>query len=115
MKRTHKCAGTVNDEPTKATGILGILVGAHRHTLKELWDWPSSYPIQWRDPRVNLSELAKLRWIEGWDRKKLATHYGRTEMAVQNYFQEIRRKGFKLPGLTEEELRRVKANARSTR
>jgi DNA-binding transcriptional regulator LsrR (DeoR family) len=41
---------------------------------------------------VNLAELAKLRWIEGWSRKKLAEHYGRTEDAIQNYFQKIKKK-----------------------
>jgi hypothetical protein len=92
-----------------------LINGARGSSLKEPLDRAKTYPIQWRDPRVNLSELAKLRWIEGWDRKKLAAYFGRTEVAVQNYFQEIRRKGFRLSGLTESELRRVKANAQSTR
>jgi hypothetical protein len=90
-------------------------IGARGSNLKEPLDRAKTYPIQWRDPRVNLSELAKLRWIEGWDRKQLAAHFGRTEVAVQNYFQEIRRKDFKLPGLTESVLRRVKSNAQFTR
>lgn len=74
-----------------------------------------TYPIQWRDPRVNLAELAKLRWIEGWDSKQLAAHFGRTEVAVQNYFQSIRNMDFKRPGLSERELRKIKINAQSAR
>jgi hypothetical protein len=41
---------------------------------------------------VNLAELAKLRFIDGWSRKQLAEHYARTEMAIQNYFQIIKKK-----------------------
>jgi DNA-binding transcriptional regulator LsrR (DeoR family) len=42
---------------------------------------------------VNLAELAKLRFIDGWSRQQLADHYGRTEDAIQNYFQKIKKKG----------------------
>jgi hypothetical protein len=66
-----------------------------------------TYPIQWRDPRTHLTELAKLRWIEGWSRKRLAKHFGRTEMAIQNLFQKIKRQEFKLSGLSEDERRRI--------
>jgi hypothetical protein len=49
--------------------------------------------IQWQESRVDLSELARLRWIEEWTRKELSEHYGRTEDAIQNYFQKIKKKG----------------------
>lgn len=52
-----------------------------------------SYLIEWQEPRVDLRELAKLRFIDRWSRKQLASHYGRTEQAVQNYFQKIKKKG----------------------
>ena len=52
-----------------------------------------SYLIEWQEPRVDLRELAKLRFIDGWSRKQLASHYGRTEEAIQNYFQKIKKKG----------------------
>ena len=81
--------------------------GAPRPMLREPLSLDIAYPIQWHESRVNLTELAKLRWIEGWDRKQLADHFGRTEVAVQNYFQEIRRKGFRLPGLNEGDRRRI--------
>ena len=51
------------------------------------------YSVRWQEPRVDLRELAKLRIIDGWSRKKLASHYGRTEEAIQNYFQKIKKKG----------------------
>lgn len=50
------------------------------------------YPVRWQEPRVDLRELAKLRFEDGWSRKQLASHYGRTEDAIQNYFQKIRKK-----------------------
>ena len=67
-----------------------------------------SYPIQWHESRVNLAELAKLRYLEGWSRQKLASHYGRTLNAITNYCQNIRRKDFKLEGLTAEEREQIK-------
>lgn len=51
-----------------------------------------SYLIEWQEPRVDLRELAKLRFEDGWSRKQLAEHYGRTEDAIQNYFQKIKKK-----------------------
>lgn len=52
-----------------------------------------SYLIEWQEPRVDLRELAKLRFIDGWSRKQLSEHYGRTEDAIQNYFQKIKKNG----------------------
>ena len=64
--------------------------GARGPRVEEPLTWAKTYPIQWREPRVDLAELARLRWIEGFTRKQLAERYGRTEMAVQNYFQALR-------------------------
>ncbi|NOT80440.1 MAG: hypothetical protein HOP07_15720 [Bacteriovoracaceae bacterium] len=52
-----------------------------------------NYPVRWQEPRVDLRELANLRFKDGWSRKQLASHYGRTEDAIQNYFQKIKKKG----------------------
>ncbi len=65
--------------------------------------WIEIYPIQWREPRVDLAELAKLRWIEGLSRKQLAIKYAKTEEAIQNYFQALRRLDFRAHGLSEKE------------
>jgi hypothetical protein len=63
--------------------------GARGPKLEELLGWEKTYSIQWREPRVNLAELAKLRWADGWSSKKLAKRFGRTECAIQNYFRKI--------------------------
>lgn len=67
-----------------------------------------SYEIQWHESRVNLAELAKLRWIEGWSYRKLANHLNRTPCAINNYCQKARKLDFKLPGLTKKEQAEIK-------
>jgi hypothetical protein len=74
--------------------------GARGAKLSEPLVLDTTYPIQWHEPRVDLAELAKLRYLEGWSRQRLASHYGRTLHAITNYCQTIRRRDFNLPGLT---------------
>ena len=73
--------------------LLKLSYGARRTKLEEPLVMDKEYSIQWRELRVNLAELAKLRFIDGWSRKQLAEYYGRTEDAIQNYFQKIKKKG----------------------
>jgi hypothetical protein len=53
------------------------------------------------------NHLAKLRYLEGWSRQRLASHYGRTLHAITNYCQIIRRREFDLPGLTVNERNKI--------
>ena len=85
-----------------------LKVGAHRSILKEPLGWVQTYPIQWRDPRIDLAELAKLRWIDGWSRQELADHYQKSLFAITNYSQAIRKKDFNLEGLTAEEREKIR-------
>jgi hypothetical protein len=57
--------------------------------------------------KLDLAELARLRWIESLSRKELAERFGKTEVAMQNYFQALRRMDFQVPGLTNEERRKI--------
>ena len=57
---------------------------------------------------MNLAELAKLRFIDGWSRQQLADHYQRTLYAITNYCQKIRKKDFDLEGLTLSEKEKIK-------
>jgi hypothetical protein len=68
----------------------------------------TEYRIQWTDSRVDLAELAKLRYIEGWSRKELAAHYNRSLWAISNYFQNIRKRNFNLPNLRPEDKLKIK-------
>ncbi len=81
--------------------------GARGHRVGELLSWSVEHPIEWREPKVDLAELAKLRWIEKWTRSDLAKRYGRTETAIQNLFQEIKKKDFKVPGLSDSDRRLI--------
>ena len=74
--------------------------GARRPRVEEPLSWAVAYPIQWRESRVDLAELARLRWINGLSVKQLAKEFGRTEYAIGNYCQNARRKKFDLPGLS---------------
>ncbi|MEQ1877249.1 MAG: hypothetical protein ABL958_11420, partial [Bdellovibrionia bacterium] len=47
-------------------------------------------------------------WIEGWSRRKIARHYGKTEIAMQYYFQELKRRGFRVAGLSAKEISTIK-------
>ena len=82
--------------------------GAPGSILEEPLVFDLSYQIQWVESRVDLMELAKLHWIEGWSYQKLSLHYGRTLNAIKNYCQNIRKKDFRLPGLTNEEREKIK-------
>jgi hypothetical protein len=91
----------VNVKGEKINGALGT-------KLREPLILDVSYPIQWVESRVNLAELAKLRYLHGWSRQRLARHYGRTLDAITNYCQNIRRKDFNLEGLTAEEKEKIR-------
>lgn len=90
--------------------MIGLIIenGALRKKLGEPLLLDQEYPIQWRESRVNLAELAKLRYLDGWDRKKLALHYQRTLGAITNYCQTIRKMNVNLEGLTDEEKRKIR-------
>ena len=81
--------------------------GARRPIVGEPLAWAEEYPIQWREPRADLSELARLRWIKGMSVKELARAFGRTEYAMENYIQNLRRKAFEVPGLAPAERRLI--------
>lgn len=85
-----------------------LCFGAPGFRLGEPVAFGLTYQIQWFESRVNLAELAKLRWIEGWKYKDLALHFGRTRNAISNYCQKIRKQDFSLPGLTRREREKIK-------
>jgi hypothetical protein len=64
--------------------------------------------MQWRESGVNLAELAKLRWINGWTPPELAFHYQKTLHAITKYCVTIKKKDFDLEGLSVEESERIK-------
>ena len=81
--------------------------GSRRSILDEPLCWAESYPVAWREPRVDLAELARLRWIKDLSRLEIAEKIGRTESAVQNYFHALRSRGLQGVGLTPAERKKI--------
>ena len=90
------------------TCITQLNDGARGSRINEPLVFDTTYRIQWTESWVDLSELAKLRWIKGLSYDELALHYGRTRNAISNYCQNIRRKDFVLPGLADVEREKIK-------
>lgn len=69
--------------------------GDLRHTVEEPLGWVEEYPIQWREPSLNLAELAKLRWEDGLKINEIARKLGRTESCIKNGILRTRRNKLK--------------------
>jgi hypothetical protein len=82
--------------------------GEPRTIVDEPLSWALELPIQWRAPKVDLAELARLRWIEKWTRKDLAERFQRTEIGIQFYFQKFKRDDFRIPGLSRTDRKRIR-------
>ncbi|MBN8542428.1 MAG: hypothetical protein J0L82_18705 [Deltaproteobacteria bacterium] len=65
-------------------------------------------PICWREPKIDLAEPARLRWIEKWTREDLAKRFQRTEVGIQYYFQKFRRADFRITGLSKADRNRIR-------
>ena len=84
-----------------------VFFGARRPIVEEPLAWAEEYPIQWREPRLNLAELAKLRWIEGLSTQDLAKHFDKTLYAIENYYQTARRANLEIEGLSAEDRKQI--------
>lgn len=73
-------------------GSCKVSTGARRPTLLEHRVTHKMHLIQWKRPQMDLSELARLRWIENWPCKRLAQHYGKSENALQCQLQRAKMK-----------------------
>ena len=68
-----------------------FIFGHHGPTLEEPIGVDLTYSIQWRESKVDLSELAKLR-EEGWTTELLARHFNRKASTIKGYFGDVRNK-----------------------
>jgi len=75
--------------------------------VRELLCWVEEYPIQWRKPGFDLAELAKLRWTEGYSTETLMARYGKTEVAIRNYYRRARKSGFGFSGINGSERKAI--------
>ena len=70
--------------------------GWGRSTVIEPLTVASEYAIQWLRPEIDLAELARLRFVEGWTLHRLMRHFGCRQGALYRSL-----KGHKLPKNTE--------------
>lgn len=57
----------------------------HRELTIARW-----YEIQWRRQEINLTELAKRRWIDKWRLEKLAEHFGFGTKRIKFFLDRIK-------------------------
>lgn len=65
------------------------------------------YRVEWVAPRVNLRELALLRFIQGKTERDLALRFGRSKTAIHELLIRMMSNDFKHAGLTPEEKSRI--------
>ena len=87
--------------------------GASRPIVEEPLAWVEEYPIWWREPRHDLAELARLRWIKGLTLKQIAEKFDLPLANIRGRFDSLRRYDFDVPGLSAEERERFKWASKS--
>ena len=87
--------------------VFEFVNGTHRPRLAEHRVMGKLHLIQRKRPKLDLSELARLRWIERWSRKRLAQHFGKSELTIQNYFHRLKQGIYKIDKLPPDERRKI--------
>jgi len=66
------------------------------------------YLVEWCAPRVNLRELALLRFIQGKTERDLAEHFARSKTAIHQLLEQMVKNNLKHTELTKEEREQVR-------
>jgi len=48
------------------------------------------YAVLWKRQEIDLAELAKLRWVDNWQVKHLAQHFGVGRTAIGNHLRQLK-------------------------
>lgn len=64
--------------------------------------------MEWARPKIDLEELARLRWIKKWPTEKIAVHFGRKYYTIQMYIIEMRKSQWMGLKLLPEEIKKIK-------
>lgn len=67
-----------------------------------------NYQVKWVAPRVNLRELALLRFIQGKTERELAQYFGRSKTAIHELLVRMLNNDFRHANLTNEEREQIK-------
>lgn len=82
--------------------------GARGSKLDEPLTFQRNYGIEWVAPRVNLRELALLRFIQGKTERELAQYFGRSKTAIHELLERMLKNDFKNANLTHQEKKHIK-------
>jgi len=94
----------------KRAGSCKESFGARGAKLEEPFCGIETYPVVWREPKFDLAELARFRWINGLSYKELASRFGKTPNAIECHCRLIRKRHFEV-GLSKTEQRHVRKAA----
>ena len=65
--------------------------GGRRDIVAELTTTPREVKIMWERPKINLAELAKKHWIDGWSVEQLGDKWGYKRTSINAYLRRLRR------------------------
>lgn len=65
-------------------------------------------PARWRELKFDLGELARLRFIKGYDQNDLAQHFGKSVVAIKNYYVVLRRTPLSDLGLSKKDQEKIR-------
>ena len=82
--------------------------GARGSKLDEPLTFQRNYQVKWVAPRVDLRELALLRFIEGKTERDLTKYFGRSKSAIHELLSRMLKNGFKYANLSADEMERIK-------
>ena len=82
--------------------------GARGSKLDEPLTFQRNYQVEWVAPRVNLRELALLRFIQGKTERELAQYFGRSKTAIHELLARMLKNDFKHINLTNKEKEQIK-------
>ncbi len=86
---------------------MKILNGARGSKVDEPLAFQRNYQVEWVAPRVNLRELALLRFIEGKKERELAAIFGRSKTGIHGLLDRMVKNGFKHANLTSDEMKTI--------
>jgi hypothetical protein len=86
-----------------------ILNGARRSIVDEPLVYQRIYQVEWVAPKVNLREMALLRFIQGKTERELAQYFGRSKKtAIHELLGRMLKNDFMHANLTGEEKKFIK-------
>ena len=69
----------------------------------------TEHKVQWKRLKINLTELAKLRFIEKWSVKRLSNHFDRKPDTIQMHLCHLRAGGLNKLNFMPSEQKIIKA------